>query len=282
MDAGRFVRANLKGMSKIMLQENEITGLIFLIAVFVGSFNAGLGAVLGVVVGTLTAMLLGYKKEEIESGTYGFNGALVGIGILYFFEFGFVTFFFAVIGAAISTPIMEFMRKRNLAPFTFPFVLSGWVVILFLKATGLAQVNSLPAYESQTMNIISGISTGFAQVMLQDSVIVGLLFFIGLLVSSRTVAAYGLLGSALGLAAAYAFSLPLGLISAGIFGYNGVLCGIAFAERKVSSFAYAVVAILLSVAIVWMMGAYDLIALTFPFVLATWIVLGVRKFAGVK
>ena len=69
-------------------------------------------------------------------------------------------------------------------------------------------------------------------VMLQASVITGILFFIGILINSRISAVYALAGSTIGLLTYYCFPSLINLINIGIFGFNGVLCGIAFSDKK--------------------------------------------------
>lgn len=59
-----FVIVLLKGLGQIMLQECAYTGLFFLAGIFYGSVTMGLGALLAVICGTLTARLLGYDKKE--------------------------------------------------------------------------------------------------------------------------------------------------------------------------------------------------------------------------
>ncbi len=109
---------------------------------------------------------------------------------------------------------------------------------------------------------------------MQASIVTGILFFIAILINSRISALYALLGSAVGLFAGLLFFPSLiNLISIGFFGFNGVLCGIAFADKKWSSFIFAIIAIILSVLIVYGFIAFELIALTAPFVFATWIVM---------
>ena len=76
----------LKGIGQIMLQENSITGLIFLIGIFLNSPLMALGLLIGTIVGTLTAQVLKYDQGNINSGLYGFNAALVGIAMLVFFH----------------------------------------------------------------------------------------------------------------------------------------------------------------------------------------------------
>ncbi|MGH2622374.1 MAG: urea transporter, partial [Sphingobacterium sp.] len=74
----------LKGLGQIMLQENAVTGLLFLIGICCGSILMGLGALLATICGTATAMFLKYDRNNLDGGLYGFNSALVGVAMMLF------------------------------------------------------------------------------------------------------------------------------------------------------------------------------------------------------
>lgn len=271
-----FLRTLLKGMSNIMLQKNEITGLLFLIGIFYNSWIMGLGAVAGLLFGTLTALVLDYKKEDIREGYYGFNGALVGIALPFFFQPDALLVGFIILGAALSSIIMNFMYERKLSPLTFPFVLAAWILILLINYLGLLSPQTTVSTAATNLDIFSSLSMGFSQVMLQANIITGIIFLIAILVNSRISAAYALMGSLVGMLLALVLSFPINLINIGIFGFNGVLCGIAFAGTSRSSFLYALFSIIVSVSIIHGMISVNWPALTSPFVFAAWITLILR------
>lgn len=93
----------LKGLGQIMLQENALTGLLFLIGIFYGSFLMGIAALLATLCGTATALLLKYEVSEIEKGIYGFSAALVGVAVMLFFKPLFLSWVFLVIGSVLAT-----------------------------------------------------------------------------------------------------------------------------------------------------------------------------------
>lgn len=62
-----------------MLQENTVTGFLFLIGIFYGSITMGAVTLLSTVSGIVTALLFKYDKNDIDKGLYGFNAALVGV-----------------------------------------------------------------------------------------------------------------------------------------------------------------------------------------------------------
>ncbi|MFA6496071.1 MAG: urea transporter [Patescibacteria group bacterium] len=272
-----FIKILLRGVSQVMLQNNAFTGALFLFGIFYNSWIMGLGAILGAVTSTLAAYFFKNNKEDIQNGLYGFNGTLVGIALFYFFEINLLLVIISIIGAVLSSAVMYYMHTRKLSPFTFPFVLSAWIIMLMIQLLNLVPWATNAVSSAVKINILPSLSMGFGQVMFQASIITGLIFFLAILVNSRRAAFYGLAGSLLGMLAAMVFSFPVNLINIGIFGFNGVLCGIAFSEKNKLSWALALVSIVISVLIMSGFNSLSLIALTAPFVFASWITLGLRK-----
>jgi len=264
------IRTLLRGVGQVMLQNNALTGLLFLAGIFYNSWIFGVGALLGNVISTLFALIFKNSKQDIENGLYGFNGTLVGIAVWFFFGVSVTTTVAIILGAILSTVIMHEMKK-HMPAFTAPFVLATWVMIFGLPFFHLASLanSTLPAETS--LNALSASGMGFGQVMFQGNIVTGALFLLALIVSSRTAALYALYGSLLGGAFALLLSLPLASINLGLFGYNAVLCGIALGDKKWSTFLFATFAILLSVFLQYGLGQIGLITLTAPFVVATWV-----------
>ena len=76
----------LRGVGQVMLQNNPITGLLFLVGIFLNSYEDGLTALLGLVVATVAAYLLGADRTLISNGLFGFNGVLTGITLSVFLQ----------------------------------------------------------------------------------------------------------------------------------------------------------------------------------------------------
>jgi urea transporter len=272
----QFVEAMLRGLGQVMLQNNWVTGIAFLAGIFYSSPIMGMGALLGVFAGTIAAVLLGYEKKEVEGGFFGANGALVGIAMFFFFQGSVLMAVFALIGASLSTLVRKIMLEKHILPFTFPFVLVSWASFIVLSAMGIPQAVH-GATSTTALDAVSSVLLGAGQVMFQANAITGALFIIGLAASSAVVAGYALFGAALGAAAALMLGFSLSSVNLGIFGFNAVLCGIAFADKKPISIAFAAVAIIFSVLIIQGMLASGVIALTSPFVFATWLTIVIRN-----
>ena len=76
----------LRGVGQVMFQNNPRTGLLFLVGIFINSYEYGLTALLGLVVATFAAYLLGADRTLIRNGLFGFNGVLTGIALSVFFQ----------------------------------------------------------------------------------------------------------------------------------------------------------------------------------------------------
>lgn len=270
-------RSLLKGIGQIMLQNNYLTGLFFLAGLFISSPLFGLVAIVSMISGTVTARVLKFPKGEINDGLYGFNAALVGVALIYFYQpIGFI-WLSVIVGSVITTLIMRFFIKLKIPAFTFPFILVVWLLlILFYYFPDLAE--NLPSSTATTWNrFLSLFANGFGQVIFQNNLWAGLLFIAGVAVSSPVGAFYGIISIAISAFLVWLFQVPEIDIFQGIFGYNAVLCALVFADKKGKALLWVLLSVLLSVFIILLMRQLNLPALTFPFVLATWITLAIKN-----
>jgi urea transporter len=277
MTVKNFIEACFKGISQVFLIENVITGVFFLTGIFYHSRCLGMGAVFGALVGTGQALLLKYKSDDIRQGLYGYNSTLVCLAIFYFFGLTIPALIASFLGATLSVFITNIMRRAwRLPTFTAPFIVSTWIVMSALLTFRFAPLQTSPLPMVNTISMISALSLGVGQVMFLEDVVAGLILFIGILVGSRVSALYAVMGTALGVAMSIACSLPTGATNLGLFGFNGVLCGIALAERKWGQAYWAMAAMSVSTFMVYGMLKFGIISLTSPFVISTWGILLIK------
>jgi urea transporter len=267
----------LKGLGQIMLQENPVTGSLFLVGIFYGSLTMGVAALLATISGTVTAFLLKYDKAEINKGLYGFSAALVGVAIMLFLRPVFISWIILIIGSALATVIQHFFMKRKIPVFTLPFVLITWLILFFTNpyCTGLLSETSITTASS--INYLTVGFNGFGQVIFQDNLISGVLFFIAVFISSPISALYGFIGAVLSAFIAFSISTPIADINIGLFSFNAVLCAIVFAGHQIKDSIWALIAILLSLVISLLLLKFNFTQLTFPFVLASCVTLFIKK-----
>lgn len=276
-----FLKTFLNGVGQIMLQQNMVTGFLFLVGIFMGSFEMGVAAILSVATGIITAKLLKYDKEETEAGLYGFSPALVGVALILNYEPTAVVWLAIIIGSAIAAMIQHFFIIRSLPAYTFPFVLVTWIILFVfnnlyvLEPSHLLNSASVP-FEVEYMFGFRGVG----QVIFQGDLIVGIMFVIAIVINHPIAAAYALTGSILSGVAALMLQLPSQSVFLGLFSYNAALCAIVFAGEKIRNIILALISVTLSLLIAIMMHKYNLTQLTFPFVAATVLTLAMDK--GVK
>ncbi len=290
-----FIDAVFRGIGQVMFQNNALTGLLFLAGIFYNSLLFGAAMLLGTIASTLTAIALRVNREHIQAGLFGFNGALVAIGLLYFLEPSVLTAGYVLFAAACSTIVMAAMMNL-LSPWkapalTAPFVLTTLVFILAyarfgrLSSTGQLPTAGLPRVAGSVEGIVTqttileGIFNGIAQVFFQANPITGAIFLIALLVSSRQAALAALAGSFVGLLTAWGLGAAEPAIRSGAFGFNSVLTAVALATVFLTltrtSAAYTLLA---SIATAVMFAAISaaleplgMPAMTAPFILTTWL-----------
>lgn len=275
-----FADMILKGMGQIMLQENALTGLLFLAGIFYGLPAMGIAAILATICGALTARIFGYDKEEIRKGLYGFSAALVGVALIFYFQPVFFVWMAIIAGSAMATILQHWFMVRKIPVFTLPFVLVTWLMLYLFHHVYPVVPSGSPTAKILVSHDFTFVVRGYGQVIFQSSVLAGIIFFIGVFINSPVAALYGIGGSLLGAAVSAQFSVAIEGIEMGLFSFNAVLSGIAFAGNKSKDGIWALIAVMLSVFINLIMIRYSLIVLTFPFVAAACITSFLKKYSS--
>lgn len=272
-----FVSILLKGLGQIMLQENRLTGFLFLAGIFYGSIMMGFATIVATACGTAIAFLLKYNRSEIDKGLYGFSAALVGAALILFLKPVLWTWVFIVIGSALATILQHFFIKKKISAFTLPFVLITWLIV-FIANNYMHDIMIDPVISNiRGSNYLNYAFKSYGQVIFQGSLISGIIFFIAVFINAPGSAVYALLCASLSSFIAFKFSIPNTDIYLGLYGYNAVLCTLVFAGKEIKDGIWVLVSVLLSLSISLLMNYYDLIQLTFPFVLASFLTLVLKN-----
>lgn len=272
----------LKGIGQIMLQQSAYTGLFFLIGIFCGSITMGLGALLAVSVGTITAYLLQYDKEQIANGIYGFSATLVGVALTFYFEATLIVWIAIVVGAVLAAVLQHWFSEKKIPVFTFPFILVTWGIIYLLKYVYPVEPSLFITAPAEINQDFAFAFRGYGQVIFQGSTLAGILFFIGVFVNSPLHALYGFFGAVIAGFISEIYGAPMELVATGLLSYNAVLCAIVFVGDKINDGIWVIIAIILSLVVSFAMSAYQMVPLTFPFVAGTWGVLIIKKITAIK
>ncbi|SEP70453.1 urea transporter [Nitrosomonas ureae] len=300
------LRVIFRGVGQVFFCCNAVTGLIFLIALYVGGITAGLAATVGVISSTVAAYLLGFSDDDIDAGLYGFNGTLVGPCLFLFLENTPQLWVLVVLASILSTivlaALMRILQPYNIPASTSPFVLTCWMFMVAVYSfDGFARGPVLPepgipadiaaasvvAAEFATLTQdaaeawYTAVTKGVAEVMFADSVIVGILFLIGIAITSLRGASMALAGAIVGVALPICLGADKTLIEMGLYAFNPVLTmmavGWVFLKPTTGTAILALLAGVLTVicqaGLANFLAPIGLPTLTFPFVLVMWMFL---------
>jgi urea transporter len=261
-----FLRIVTRGIGQIMLQENSWTGVLFLLGIFIGSPVMAFAAFLGSGIGTMSAKLFGYNEQEIQQGLYGFSAALVGVALTFYFQPAWITWLAIVLGSVAAAMLQQVFIKKKLPLFTFPFVFVGWCFMYLFRNIYLLEMPTTASDSTALSDNFAFVFRSYGQVIFQENWLSGLLFFIGVFISSPLASLYGLAAALFAALLAQVFQMPANSIQMGLCGYNAVLCAIVFAGNKARDGFWASLAVMLSVLVLILMGRWRMTPLTFPFV----------------
>ncbi|PWN67848.1 urea transporter [Chryseobacterium oncorhynchi] len=279
-----FVDNVLKGIGQIMLQENRWTGLLFLIGIFMGSWQCGVAVLLSTAAGTFTAMKLKYAHSEINAGLYGFSAALVGVALSFLFQTTLLIWILIVLGGALAAIVQHFFIQKKIPVFTFPFIIITWVLVFTLHhfthipPSAMLSSEVVPTQYDDFLTC----TNGFGEVIFQGGVLSGMIFFIAVFISSPVAALYGLTASILGAGLSQLNGEPIKEIHMGLFGFNAVLSAIVFSGVKKTDGLWVLIAVVLTIVVDDFLVDNNYLSVvggvfTFPFVVGTWITLFIQK-----
>ena len=289
----KLIKTTLVGIGQIFLQDNGWSGLLITIGMFFSHWTLGVTCFLGSLIGTLTAKALKAKDGDIEFGLYGFNASLAYMCVMFTFATNDahatlnganpLLWALGAVAAVIATVIMHVFVTKGWTAFTFPFVVTCWVLCwAFAKynVLGLEQTTpALPDYTG-TVNAITTPFYGWAEVNFGANFLTGVFIFLGLAISSPSVAMWGTAAATLGgLFAHYVLGVDANTLANGIYSFSPILVACAFVTKSGVSradFIYIVVGVLLAVLIHY--GVNQIMATyTIGFIVATWIMEAVQK-----
>ncbi|USD23591.1 urea transporter [Microbulbifer variabilis] len=268
-----FLVSLLRGISQVILQKNALSGALFLFGVAVNSITMAIGVLVGVISSTIFAHIEHYPVNDIEEGLFGYNGALIGVVIFSLYAPSSITVFLIIAGSALTVLIMRLMMIHFPLPaYTAPYIMVIWVIWAMAPALNLE-----PAITSMSEKISTwGIFEGIGQIIFQNNAITGACFLLGIFISNKLHALWGIIGGLFATLLAELLSLSTTLILSGIFGYNASLCAIALTSRSKLWFA-PLVGSALTVPIAMAFINAGIIVLTAPFVLSSWAILLLKK-----
>jgi urea transporter len=299
--AWSFIDANLRGAGQVMFMNNPVTGALILAAIVWGAVAAktpqvAVGAVVGLIVGTLTAMALRVENASLRQGLYGFSPLLTGAAVPTFLGNTVLMWVYLIIGAATTTvvtlAVSNVFNTWKVPALTFPFVLTSWFLMLAAYqfhriATGSLGPPKLPGaaagagLDLSVGGWIAAMLRGVSQVFLIGNWVSGLIILVGLAVNSRWAAALGAAAAVVATLIAAGAGAPATGVASGLYGFSAVLTaiglGCVFYRPSWPVLLYALLATVFTVvvqgALNTALAPVGVPSFTAPFVFATWLFL---------
>ncbi len=127
--------ASLSGMAQVLWVAAPVSGIIFLAAVCLVSRKDAAATVIGTMVGTFAAILIGLPKDTVMSGIYGYNAVLLMLVLMHEFGYSMRCYLGAIIAAGATTMLtagMDIVLKmvgiRTVS--AFPYVIIGIGILI--------------------------------------------------------------------------------------------------------------------------------------------------------
>ena len=293
-----FWKIVLRGASQVMFQECVWGGDLIIIGIFYGSYSTGFGevawgAVVGIIISTITGYILKLNPADGDIGLWGYNGILVGCAMPTFLGNTPAMWLTLILFSAMSTWVMvgmnRVLKRFKVTSYTFSFVLLTIFVLLATRVmhgipAPYLSVPELPGpfsseLKTDFLSLIQYWLKGISQVFLVNSAITGIIFIIALWICNKWSAVWAMLSSAIALCIAILLECDGHYIANGLFGFSPVLTGIAVGCTFYNvNWRTAIYTILAVIATVYIQAAMDTIVvpwglptLTAPFCITTWL-----------
>ena len=246
-----FSHGVLNSYSQVFFARNRTFALFLLVVTFFDPIMGACGLA-SIIMSNVFALSLGFSKEAIQSGDFGFNSLLVGLGLGFYYapniEFSILIVVGALITFLFTVGVSGVLYKYGLPFLSIPFLLTLWALMLssrnftnlVISERGIYTLNELYAtgsgylvnlyqfFKQGTLpEIIRIYFNSLGAILFQFNILSGILIAIGLLIYSRIA----FLFSFISFASAYYFYQILGAdistLSYHYIGFNFILSGIA-------------------------------------------------------
>ena len=289
-----LITTSLKGFSQVLLVGNAFSGFLILLGITLHSPVLGLMAFLCSITGTITGKYCGGDRSLISMGVYGFNSILCGISAILFLHGDkrwFIAIFAAVLAALSMKMLSKILDKWNIPVMTVPFVVITWIGLLIAYRVDTLYMDpdfviSSPAMWNLAVEgsptLVIGLIKGIGEVFVIDSFWTGLLILVALFWVGWRFGLYAIIGAFVSWLTAYFIGADVESLNLGLYNYNAVLTIIAVSlvfgkKTLLTGIIAAMITVPVTVGIELLLDPLGLPALTFPFILCSWLFIGLRK-----
>lgn len=246
-----FMQSITNSYTQIFFAKNRVMGiLIILVTMF--DLHAGISGLVAVLTANIAAYLIGFNRQQITNGLYGFNALLVGLGLGVYFQpnisFFIILIFISLLTLLLTVTLEGVLYKYGLPYLSLPFLIAIWVITLSSRQITHLELSERGIYTLNEMYALGGLPMlrlyesfnaldwalpvkiyfrSLGAIFFQYHLFAGLLIAFGLIIWSRQA----FLFSIIGFAGAYIFYEIVGAnideLNYSYIGFNFILTAIA-------------------------------------------------------
>ncbi len=246
-----WIQCILNSYSLVFFSLNNVFALCILAVTFFTPF-VGLCGFLAVLLINSIAHSIGFDKDEIKMGMFGFNALFLGMSIGYEFNFN-LSFAVLFVSAIIILLLITVAFKSFLAIYGLPFLVFPFIITYWIVSLSAANFTNITLDESHIYLINESVrnqSSGFylfthsldhielhpfvltflktlAGTFFQTSIMSGILVAFGLLYFSRIAFSLAFLGFTCAYLYYYIFGADVSDLNHNLLGANFIFMGIA-------------------------------------------------------
>ncbi len=296
-----WLQCVLNSYSLIFFSNDNLFAICIIVVSFFTPF-VGLCGLVSIVLINLTAYFIGFDKDEIKSGLFGFNALFLGMAIGYEFNFNFafvILFISAIVILLLITVSLKGFLSASYLPFlSLPFIITYWIVSLSAANFTNIQLDESHIYlvneaaRNQTSPIyvfINSLDTmalfplaityfkTLAGTFFQTSVLGGIIIAFGLLQFSRIAFSLSILGFTCAYFYYSIFGADVNDLNHNLLGANFIFLAIAigcfFVIPNINSYITVVILtpilLLTSLALTKILAVFQIHSYSFSFSLIT-------------
>ncbi|MDA4845057.1 urea transporter [Hoeflea poritis] len=273
-----YWRLALRGCSQLCFQTNELTGLLFLAAVLVASPIAAAYMLAAAIIAPGARMLLGDRGVTLETGLPGLNPSLIAVSLPAFYQTGWTNLeMWGVLILCVIWAVLLVKLLLAILPFpilVFPFLIIFWVLAAIAPYTEILEPVKFSAEPTELFRPWVAVLFSLGQALFSPTILSGVLFLAGILLSNWRHAVIAVMGAVIGTAVSYYYrDVDPVSVNLGLYGFNGVLAAVAAYVTCGAKLRLAVLGAILATILIPAVAHFGVQSLSAPFVFTTWLLL---------
>ncbi|MGN1266487.1 MAG: urea transporter [Dorea sp.] len=235
-----FIDSVISGYAQIAFNDNTFSGILMIIATWIGSPVQCISAVWATLASTLCAYAFGVPKALVRRGLYGFNAALSGLAIpLVIFpgqelslRMMAVSTIAAILCTFLTTIFQNFFGKWDVPALSSPYCAAVLILTFIGVLTNALDTTCISTdtllftttlHDWTLIQFIHAVFNGASQVLWVEKPICGILYLLALFPVSRIDALLAITAAIVSTIVSVILGLPKDAVMLGLYGFNAVL-----------------------------------------------------------